>query len=754
MKVNNTYKNHIQISTLYSSNANFTENVNSKEYNNNSNHSLYNDKVYKAKTHKNKKINSNNDLKLNYSNSSINSHSSNNSNNISNLSIQSIINTIGGKAEIKDIKIKNYNSESDNNTNTKNSKYVIKNYSHVSTKQKNDKIINKDNKQLSLIYKQKIENAKINEEILLPNGEIELDTLTIRYPIKIKGQSNSVLYIKDGPISIDYTNYKNNNNNNNFIKLTQLRIIYTDNQLNKEKKITSLFKIYPSSFLELEDCDIVFQTKKNEIIPSGMPKPSALNNDKKSVAFLQLSNKRNENNNLYPSTLNLTNTRIQNFFQSIRAGQNCIININKSAFVQNYGKAIVMINPLFLKIAESYFENNGDNCIHIKFIEDCLYEEKRKLFFNKNEFNLTMGNNICIEGLKDSKLDLSIVITKNNFSNNIFNGVLIFDLFYNYIEINDNIFKKNKENGLFIQKTFYNEINNTNNKNINFNMNNSYRQVKILNNKFIENKGFGLFINDCEIEVISNKFFTNRQSGMFLGDIIIDEPKKGLEGVNLGKINLNKNVNFYIKKCFISKNSFYENGANGLHIYGYPYQINIHESIFSSNCQNGIALYMNEDSNSNKKLEEFNKSNNSSGANIILNKCLIQKNFKNGIMIDFGLIFCEESFIIDNIDNAIFIKKKEYQKCFKEGKKCEINGTIGGNWGEINLNKDVSCGFSCMPKKNNDINSKLKEEIVKKAPNLNDSDDNINDNISYNEIKIENKNNEAKEDKNSNCVIF
>ena len=123
-------------------------------------------------------------------------------------------------------------------------------------------------------------------------------------------------------------------------------------------------------------------------------------------------------------------------------------------------------------------------------------------------------------------------------------------------------------------------------------------------------------------------------------------------------------------------------------------------------------------------------------------------------MIDFGLIFCEESFIIDNIDNAIFIKKKEYQKCFKEGKKCEINGTLGGNWGEINLNKDVSCGFSCMPKKNNDINSKLKEEIVKIAPNLNDSDDNINDNISYNEIKIENKNNEAKEDKNSNCVIF
>ena len=138
-----------------------------------------------------------------------------------------------------------------------------------------------------VIIKKKI---NIKYEIILPNEEIELDTLTLKYPIKTKGQPNYVLYIKDGPVFIDFTNYTNNNHN--FVKFSQLRIIYADNQLKKEKKITTLFKIYPSSFLELEDCDIAFQTKKNEIIPSGMPKPSALNKDKKSVAFLQLSNKK------------------------------------------------------------------------------------------------------------------------------------------------------------------------------------------------------------------------------------------------------------------------------------------------------------------------------------------------------------------------------------------------------------------------------------------------------------------------------
>jgi len=63
---------------------------------------------------------------------------------------------------------------------------------------------------------------------------------------------------------------------------------------------------------------------------------------------------------------------------------------------------------------------------------------------------------------------------------------------------------------------------------------------------------------------------------------------------------------------------------------------------------------------------------------------------------------------MNNMDYAIFTKKKEYRNCFKEGKQCEINGTLGGNWGEINLDKSTSCGFSCMPNKGENLNFKLK----------------------------------------------
>jgi hypothetical protein len=174
-------------------------------------------------------------------------------------------------------------------------KYMSTNYSLSHDIQNNlNKELPNQNKsisdpQINLAIKQKIENAKLNEEILLPPYEITLESLTINKPIKIKGQQNSCLLINDGPILIDLENYHKNmkNSSNNFIKFSQLRIVYNDSKINKDKKITTLFKLHPSTFLELEDCDIGFQTLSKK----------KSNNEKKSVAFLLSSNKTPENNN-------------------------------------------------------------------------------------------------------------------------------------------------------------------------------------------------------------------------------------------------------------------------------------------------------------------------------------------------------------------------------------------------------------------------------------------------------------------------
>ena len=761
----NNLPKYFQNSANYSNHYNnYPININTNSMNINNHNSIKNQQYYiKPQSLKNtftidnriSKFNKQN-YNLNLSNNTLNSinNASNgnmdNQSSISNRTIKSMVNKIqisNKEISFKDLKNKKYildapndsKSSYEGNINFKcsstNSSFNSNIFNHK-TKHLYDQgtkfqIKRGDNKQLNLMIKEKIENAKINEEIQLPPVEIVLESLKITKPIKIKGQINSCLYINDGSISVDFES--NNINNNNFVKFSQIQIIYNDNKINKEKKITTLFKIHQNSFLELEDCDIVFQNVK----ASSSSKISSGNKDKKSVAFSLPSNKKKDNSyDFNPSRLTLTNTRIHNFYQSIRAGQNCIININKSAFIQNYGKAIVMINPIFLKISDTLFENNEDNSIHIKFLDDCLYEEKRKLFFNKNEFDKTIGNNICIEGVKNKKLDLSLVLTKNSFNNSITDGVLIYDLIYNYFEITDNVFKKNNGNGLNIQKSFFNEI--LCKGGIITTNNNSYQPIKIKNNKFIENIGFGLFINDCIIEVISNKFNTNKQSGMILCNIIIDDPLRGLEGINRSSIKGDfQSILKSVKKSnMILKNSFYENGQCGLYIYGYPYQVIVQENVFTSNCRHGITidldcLYNNSSNNIKKdfrsKLNEYKSITQvqkiNELANIIINNCIIEKNLKSGLSLNSCLLYIEETFIINNLSYAISIKKEEYKNCFKQGKNNTINGSLGGDWGEINLDKDAQCGFSCMPK--SERNYKKKEEIIKKVPSYFDQSEDI-----------------------------
>ena len=670
-----------------------------------------------------------------------------------------------------------------------------------------------NNKQMANTIKQKIENARINDEIILPSYELNFESLYITKPLKIKGQQNSCLYINEGPIIINLENFINSNNknvkstlNNKYtIKFSQMRIVYTDNKINIEKKRTTLFKLEPGVFLELEDCDIEFKSKKNQILSSS-------NNEKKCVAFSLSSNKKNENINSYfnPTMLTLTNTRIHNFYQSIRAGKNCIVNINKSAFIQNYGKTILMINPISLNVNETLFQNNSDNNLYVEFIDEYLYEEKRKIVINKNEFDTSKGNYIYIKGIKNNKLYLSIEINRNNFHNNSKDGVLIFNVIYNSFEINHNIFKKNQGNGLNIQNSFFSGIINTNKNNNNLNNKDSlYQPIKIKDNQFIENRGFGLFVNDCIIEVISNKFTINRQSGMSLYNVTIEE-QKGLEGINLGtKIKEEENsiiIKNIKKPSSLIKNIFYENGGSGLFIHGYPYHVNILESVFNNNCINGISIdldslynntnniYGNNNTNNKKNnnyynfnslLNEFKSSTIKRSydlANIRLSRCVIEKNMKAGISINSCLIYCEETFIINNIDYAISTKKKEFQHCFKEGKKNFINGELGGDWGQISLVNGSSCGFSCMGG-GVKIDNRKKEEIVKQAPSFMDQSDDYyiqedysgkkynsfnknkdNNNIS-NQTDIINKtivqnndnkfnNKEAQNDEDKGCIIF
>jgi hypothetical protein len=170
---------------------------------------------------------------------------------------------------------------------------------------------------------------------------------------------------------------------------------------------------------------------------------------------------------------------------------------------------------------------------------------------------------------------------------------------------------------------------------------------------------------------------------------------------------------------------------------GYPYLVNIYENVFVRNFGNGMFIdldtlynnknYINSNQNAiskkfnsdfNKLLNEFKScpnKNMSDLTDVNINNCVVEKNNKAGIRINTCFVFCDESFIINNLEYAISIKKKEFQHCFKSGKKNVINGSIGGEWGQFEIGKEGGC-FFCMGSEKFDF--KKKEDIINKVPNF------------------------------------
>ena len=570
---------------------------------------------------------------------------------------------------------------------------------------------------LGEIYKEKIMNAKSGEEIILPEGKITINYLIISHSIKIIGQTSSQIEITDGPIQI---NINNDENNNESVKINLVKIIFNlkDLNYNDENKKFYLFELTEGSLLELEDCDIVsVKENKNEM-------------KKKTVAFAMYQCEFDNNLPKLISILTLTNSRIDSFYQTVRAGENCIININKSAISNNFGKSIVIINPLIIKIIETRFEYN--NCsVCIKYEDKNFLDENRQIFFDGNEFEGCLGSSILIESTLLLKRNINVILSNNKFKYSHLDNVLLSEIKYSTMEIKNNIFENNKTNGLKIKRCFNNEE--------------KENKIIIKENTFQNNWENGLVIMDSIVEMNQNKFIKNQQSGVFFCNLEENslESKKYFSKLQSTSASSNsieeKNVSFLVK------NVFCENGESGLKINNYYFKIFLEENIFKENNKHGIIIDLNynENANFNNKSQEFEdkikifqKSEQPQNfANLIISKCVIEKNMKSGIYLNNCLIYCEKTFIVDNLDYAIYTDKKEFKNCFKESNKSNkkniIKGNIGGSWGNIsfdskNFCSNVSC-FSCGKIKKINIEKKVGiYENKKKEKNDNSSFDNNN----------------------------
>lgn len=575
--------------------------------------------------------------------------------------------------------------------------------------------------------------------------------LVITKPIRIKGQIGSVLQITEGPITIKIAD----NYENEIVKISQMKIefsvnwensssLLSSNESNKNaNKLTFLFKLYPGSLVEVEDCDITcnnafFPTSNNirqdtnsteqqqMIMPMAMPiiPPQSISKNK-IICFQIMNCKSTKLNNIKTSNvsiLTLISTTVSQFYQTIRAGENSIVNIEKCSINRNLSKPIAILNPLITKIVDTVFEMNFDNVLHVKFLkDDSLLTDNRKIYFEKNEIICNKGYGIYIDGVENFPIDLDIAITNNNFSRNKVDAIFIEDLIVNSLLINENKIESNKGNGVNLQKVYQKQSHNGNN--VQFNTNTTFNSITcntevptivIKSNEITKNDGFGIGINDSRVHISQNSFYCNKSCGLILYSMLNnnDSANKNTQNSSTENSNNTANNTIGIKNLiynilgtsYLNNNNFLKNGESGCKLWNYNHFTTIADSRFSENCEYGICVENEISTNQllnhfNEKLKNFKNYDSNSKSipketTLYLQNSNINANMKSGMAVNGGFVFLDNSYVTDNLDYAIYTSKEEYRNCFRvcrPNNKNYINGNIGGPWGEVSYNTRTLC---------------------------------------------------------------
>jgi len=95
-------------------------------------------------------------------------------------------------------------------------------------------------------------NNKNNEDVILPPGKISLKYLLISKPLTIKGQPGTILEITEGPIIINI----DDSSKKGTVKFSELNIVFNGFNIKKKQNNSYLFKLFPGTIVEIEDCDI------------------------------------------------------------------------------------------------------------------------------------------------------------------------------------------------------------------------------------------------------------------------------------------------------------------------------------------------------------------------------------------------------------------------------------------------------------------------------------------------------------------
>lgn len=540
----------------------------------------------------------------------------------------------------------------------------------------------------------------------------------------IRGVIGSCLVVLEGPILINLVNSVNS------IRFIEVEIVFQAQGIKSKAKDDSicLFKIYLSSVLEIEMCNVAVDRKlgiNQTLIAFQLLKPTTTFNVSASKAI---------------TILKLISSKFSKFDRIIKSSEHSIIEMDNCLIEYCQSKMISLVNPYILKIVNSNFENNNNCGLHIKFRENlkslkCISTKssstygKSKIYLHNNEFVRTQGSAILIEGCINTakQVSLDLLVSSCTFKHGKDNCISISDCVYSKLIIESSTFTDNYENGIFLKRNINQKALQllAPNNDVYFKIKDSAREEEfktgekedelemlsiIRKSTFVENEGSGIVVSQMNSILIDNQFIKNNCYGFVLSATeSIDKcsiyNKSESEQINL---LMPASSSTHLRKCIFTKN-----GLSGLKVLNFTCSVSIKSCSFQENFEYGLHLENDSISQGEvqkpetlKKLEstqesEFHPCKTFDYHEVQLLSCQVMFNLKSGIYVNNRHLNIKETLIQENLKYSLELPLLIHKSLvhLDQFTSSRIEGKMGGPWGESSISSLSSDCISCLTKK-------------------------------------------------------
>lgn len=373
-------------------------------------------------------------------------------------------------------------------------------------------------------------------------------------------------------------------------------------------------------------------------------------------------------------SLTLKSCRITNFYSVVESHTFCVLSIEKCNFSEMKGHCINASNIFSAKLKQNNFDKIEKSCLNFRFSRQNNENSKRYLLIQENEFKSSFSYAISMFS-ENSQIhqNITFCIAKNCFKNLRKDIIYLKNLSFTRIEVKNNELSSSKFNGITLDKCIDVQ---------------GDSQLELSNNKIFNCGGYGVSLLDTPAIISNSEVFQNEKGGINIWGIDFSKPEE--------------------IKCFeenpirviINESKIFDNSGFGVGITGFMKgPVLIIKSFIYENLD-GIFVRENEALKRALKQKNMkNKTENDKIGQISLEKCSIFQNKRAGVFLDclISQAFLSETLIKDNQNQAVILTSQKDKNLinFKDKSSGQlrdfVHGFIGGPWGELYEEKNVSC---------------------------------------------------------------